>query len=475
MPTEYRGYTELPGAVTPDVPYRVNLALREIDADVHDLQAAATATAARLAGRVAQLEGSKAGDPLKVEDERAAALVADRSSRVSAQLSERMGDDVPGIVAGAVQAPGPLRAAVRAAADEVFPGPLSRWGNALDKSATAPAIWVSLGSSTAHGGSATQQGLSWSNRCLSYLSAEPRGDLAAATSRPASGVHLYSGALGGQNAGNYVGEDRLAKIRLLNPALVTHMIGSNDYAALMTLDTYRANLRKAVADVVAAAPEAVQVLVHQQARIDITAPRHPWEAFGQVMAEVAAEFENAVFLNVDKDFRRLGLSPTGDRAGLLVGDKIHMGNAGHRVLADLVMDFLGTPMRYMGSDALRTSPLAGGTFTDTAAIYVLGTVTVPPKPYPRRASAHLTAYGSTSGNGELILNAWTGTSGETTLPEGGQANARMNGTASSSYHVAGTWLIPANTAARFVARTSGGATISSNANYGNLFVDLTDC
>lgn len=41
MATPYRGYTEIPGAADPDVPYRVNLALREIDADMNDVEAMA--------------------------------------------------------------------------------------------------------------------------------------------------------------------------------------------------------------------------------------------------------------------------------------------------------------------------------------------------------------------------------------------------------------------------------------------------
>lgn len=113
MATPNRGYPELPGAVTPDVPYRVNLALREIDADVEQLDDAlasatyetkAAASAAAAAGvsaaaaatkntvqdaRLAQLEGRAgfSGPGLSLTDEAINGVLADPAASFTKSLA----------------------------------------------------------------------------------------------------------------------------------------------------------------------------------------------------------------------------------------------------------------------------------------------------------------------------------------------------------------------------------------------------
>lgn len=471
MPTPYRGYTEIPGAVTPDVPYRVNLALREVDADVEDLARTVKDGDLRLGGRVAALEGSKAGDPLKVEDERAAALLSDPDSRTSGQLRTVLDEQVPAITAAA--AAGPLGSAIRAAADEAFPGPLSRWGNALAKSETSPAIWVSLGSSTANGLSTTSPGLAWADRAIGYLSGTPRLGMDAVTSRPtAPGIYMYSGAVSGATTATYLPAARMAKLKTLAPQLITHMVGSNDYAEGLAPEQYRASLREHVARCAEQIPGAVQVLIHQQARNDVTSPGYPWEAYGEAMAQVAEEFENVLYLNADAKFRRMGLTPTSDRAGLLA-EPIHMGNRGHALMADMIMQFLGTPIHTPPAEVLRAD-VTGGTFA-VGEETTVATILVPPAPVPRRAIFDVAITATSPSESELVLHGYTGKDGTTSLPEGGPLQLRVSSTKLTAVSGSASWLIPANTAARLVVWQNGNKYITTNAAYKRAHVQLSPC
>ena len=97
MATPFRGYTEIPGAVTPDVPYRVNVPLREIDADVNKIDAGHGARLASLESRAGII-----GDPLALEDAAVRGLVADTGSVTHKELdktyvskAEPVGDSFP--------------------------------------------------------------------------------------------------------------------------------------------------------------------------------------------------------------------------------------------------------------------------------------------------------------------------------------------------------------------------------------------
>lgn len=89
MSTPYRGYTEIPGAVTPDVPYRVNLALREVDADVEDLENRSALDAALTKARVADLEKLGGLAPGDITDASAANLLRKDATETAKLVDSR--------------------------------------------------------------------------------------------------------------------------------------------------------------------------------------------------------------------------------------------------------------------------------------------------------------------------------------------------------------------------------------------------
>lgn len=120
MGTPNRGYTELNGNSTPDVPYEVNRAIREIDADVESVDnkakaagAASTANGARIDavkasdtaqnGRLSLLESAAGFDapPLGFEDAVVGALVADPSTDTAGQIAQSIDAAVLPYTAGA--------------------------------------------------------------------------------------------------------------------------------------------------------------------------------------------------------------------------------------------------------------------------------------------------------------------------------------------------------------------------------------
>lgn len=114
MTTPYRGYTEIPSGVVPDVPYRTNLALREIDADMDGAlkrTAALEATSASSSAAIDELEDSTtehgarialveaaAGfeePPLGFQDEIVDGLLGNPASETAKRVATAVRDGIP--------------------------------------------------------------------------------------------------------------------------------------------------------------------------------------------------------------------------------------------------------------------------------------------------------------------------------------------------------------------------------------------
>lgn len=398
MATPYRGYTEVPGGMTPDVPYRLNLALREIDADVQDLELATAETEQELSGRLAVVEAAAGfGAGMKLQDDAVNSLLLG-DTKAAATVRKQIETRGPAAtVADLAVMASPTREAFDAytlshLADH-FHGPLKDWGQALRDRKTKPAIWVNLGSSTANGGTTTFAGQAWAQRVATYITGRSTLDNAALPrlegikSRPANGVHAYTGAIGGTQSSNYVNADHIAAIKVLQPALVTHMVGSNDYGSRVAVATYKTRLRNWLDQVIAAAPGAAHMLIHQQPRNDIGNPVAPWHAYGDAMREVADLYPNVAFLDASAYFPAEGAMP-----GHIMTEAVHMNTAGHKVLADVVAAAMGTPI-YYATDQYDVALGGSGTVpSDTWAVQ-----DIPPAPYPRNITVRASIYGYGTG------------------------------------------------------------------------------
>lgn len=127
MPTPYRGYSELPGSAVPDVPYRVNLALREIDADVDSL----ATTVGRLDGPALAAAVSKAASDADGAKKSAAAAAASAATATGPSATAVTAEMQPGRPARGV-----VDAAIKAETAKVIPANVSLYG----KFSSRPAV-----------------------------------------------------------------------------------------------------------------------------------------------------------------------------------------------------------------------------------------------------------------------------------------------------------------------------------------------
>lgn len=472
MATPYRGYSEIPGPVVPDVPYRVNLSLREVDADVEDLDNKTAQADTVLAGRVALLESAAGvgGPVLGLQDQVVTALI-----NAAAPATTRPALKAATGVDAAFHQSNPASPLAKATAalireDHSTPwgtGPLAAWGAALLGQLTKAAVWVSLGSSTANGGNTSTESRAWHHRLSARLGPNPSIRLDAARARPDTGVQTYSGAVGGTSSANYLSAALVAKINTLRPDLVTHMVGSNDWAGGVTPAAYKANMRGWLTGMFVSTPDTVHVLIHQQARWDTAGGVNKWAAYGVALKELAAEFPDKVlFFNVDQVFAPMGF-PSADYYSIMTGDKMHMNDQGHAILADVIGDYLGAPApRYVPREVYRATTFAGGASLTGSA--VISTITIPPKPYMREAVAHAAVYGSSVSGGapDVAISA--------PLSEGNAGiSCRLNTT--GTYPLTKAMVIPAHTevAVRLIAPATGNViSTSSNAGYMSFHVEL---
>ncbi|ALY08867.1 esterase [Arthrobacter phage Galaxy] len=344
---------------------------------------------------------------------------------------------------------------------------MQKWGAALRGQATKPAVWVSVGSSTANGGVASNQGMTWFGRVAALMGKNPVNRLEDVTAAPSSGAWLYNGAVGGTHSGDYMTQVRKDKIALLKPAVVSHMVGSNDWAMGVAPAVYKENVRARLIEIFNSSPSTVNVLIHQQGRWDVTAPAYPWDAYGAALAELAAEYRDrgVVFLNVDAPMRLLGV-PQPDFYGVVSSDKMHLNDAGNRILAGIIADFFGIPRPEIPREVYTSGPTKGGSHTTNAEILRFE---IPPKPYPRDFVFSSSVYANiNSGNGDIGLTV----QGEG-IPEDTLA-LRIGSTTPMALSGSGKWRVPAHTKATAIAFAivyTGSLYTSANAAFTRFVLD----
>lgn len=153
------------------------------------------------------------------------------------------------------------------------------------------------------------------------------------------GVHVYNAGDWGSTALSYLTDEESDRIAALDPALITHMIGSNDWRQGQAPATYRANLvnRLDYLDAAIAGPHQ-HVLVHQYERRDGTVGEASWDDYRQVLADLAAERPNVAFLDLSEAYYLAG-APTPDPLQLISSDDIHQTAQGYEFMTALYAAF----------------------------------------------------------------------------------------------------------------------------------------
>lgn len=166
-----------------------------------------------------------------------------------------------------------------------------------------------------------------------------RDDGANFTVHPSPGVHVYNAGEWGATAGTYLTDGESDRIAALDPALITHMIGSNDWRQGQDPAVYRSNLvaRLDYLDAAIASPHQ-HVLVHQYERRDGTVGEASWDDYRQVLADLAAERPNVAFLDLSEAYSLAG-APTPDPLQLISSDDIHQTAQGYALMTALYAAF----------------------------------------------------------------------------------------------------------------------------------------
>ncbi len=214
--------------------------------------------------------------------------------------------------------------------------------------ATAPYRIVVAGSSTTAGYGASTAEKRYVNLLVSALHAEygkgarpyVRNSSSATFGARSSvaGVHGYNAGEPGTTAATYLTSGERTRLMPLDPDLVVHMIGSNDYKQQRPVATYTSDVARVVAGLKIKTPSARHLLVHSYQRLDVVRPRIPWSAYGTALKRIAAaDPAHVSVVDLSPAYAAVGV-PGSDPRNLVGGDLIHQTDAGHVFMARRLID-----------------------------------------------------------------------------------------------------------------------------------------
>ncbi len=158
-----------------------------------------------------------------------------------------------------------------------------------------------------------------------------------------SGIQIINAGVGGTTSANYIGATELSQIAELQPAMIVHMIGTNDFRNKISVATYKANHQAridALKTAMAGYP-CVHLLVQPYEAWDTANPVAPWSAYGDAKREIAAASPNdTAYMDVSKPYYLVGV-PSTDPLDIITSDNLHQNDAGHTLMADLIRMKLG--------------------------------------------------------------------------------------------------------------------------------------
>lgn len=229
---------------------------------------------------------------------------------------------------------------------------------ALARRRSQPVRLLFLGSSTTAGVGASSPAARFLDQAVARLQERfPAGTtspprtrgLRDSTDRPDEkpGVQGINGALGGATAASYFTDAHEYAVRVLQPACVVHMIGSNDTVARVPASTFVAQVEGVVRRIDAASARPPCHVLLQPVRRYQVSPE-AWQEYRDALQQLAARLPRATFVDVGSTFEAhdaLGADPDD-----LVGpDAVHLTDAGHALLARTLVDALALTRRGLGT------------------------------------------------------------------------------------------------------------------------------
>ena len=268
--------------------------------------------------------------------------------------------------------------------------PLSRRAlqSALRGQRTTGVNVVFAGSSTIQGHQATSTDRRPAQRISGYLTSRP-ALTAVSGSAPTDGVQVWAWGIGGSTSANYLTSSHYTAVESINPTLMVHVIGSNDWAGSRTPAQYDASMRAHLAALKSASPKTVHLLIGQHQRNSPATGSHPWEDYTAALRALAEEDPARVeFLDLWPRYASIGI-PGSDPWGWLHSDGIHLTDESYRVFADWIAQHLGIPTA-PGVAETYAGTLTGGSNKNAGDVIL--SITIPAKPYPRQGIVNGTVF-----------------------------------------------------------------------------------
>lgn len=246
-----------------------------------------------------------------------------------------------------------------------------------------------LGSSSANGAYTTEPEKAVFAR-LAYrcgVTTYPDMDLVAA---PVGGVGLrwWNGCEGNTTSATYFNATRRTALNYVQPDLVIHMIGENDYYYGTSISEYITNMESACAYIEANSPGSINVLVHSHGRNDVPSPVASWNAYRDALQAVANNNPSRrYFIDTMEYFYPLGTMNSSLSGMGMLFDTVHPNDAGHRYLAKIIGAHLGIPDEsdFANFEQVWKYPFATVATDYTVSGAVIGGtgITLPDVGYPR--------------------------------------------------------------------------------------------
>jgi len=160
------------------------------------------------------------------------------------------------------------------------------------------------------------------------------------------GLFFFNGGMSGKNSGSdtngyYQSGKQQTLVQNLQPDLVIHMIGANDFKDQMSLATYKSNLQFAVSDIRSrTSGKARHLFVHSYQRLDFTptAGGNTWASYLDVIRQVCNENLDCSYVEITSDFAALGVVPGASYPNAYIQDDgVHATDLGYQKTAEFIV------------------------------------------------------------------------------------------------------------------------------------------
>lgn len=160
------------------------------------------------------------------------------------------------------------------------------------------------------------------------------------------GLFFFNAGMSGKNSGSdtngyYQSGKQQQVISNLQPNVVIHMIGANDFKDQVPLDTYLANLQFAVNDIRAkTGGKARHLFIHSYQRLDYTPPNggYQWSGYLSKIRELCNTNLDCNYIEITSDFANLGVVPGASYPNDYVQDDgVHATDLGYQKTAEFIV------------------------------------------------------------------------------------------------------------------------------------------